>query len=717
MHLDKIEPGMLSDFTSGKPFGRTARRRAVRGCLCVGFLLHTGVASAPADIKIERVAQWGGATKAVAVVGDRAYLGVGPRLSVLDISDPARPVELGRTAGVFRGAVQEVVVSGDYAYVSAGTLRIVDVSNPAAPLIVGEYVGPDDEIENEFKAHIRGLVVSGNYVYVGYDPDHTLHIVDVSNPKSPLRVGAVGVIAIRRVIVSGDFAFLMAGVGLVIIDVSDPTAPFEIHRRYLSGEELDMAHSGHLLYVLNEVVSIRSIEYIDVSDPAAPQTVATHRAGVWAARIHVRAGRAMLVHESGIEIYDVSIPQNFPTFLGGFLQTDRKYNEGALGFSGEHVLLPLAQGGLRTMDVSDPATPTSVGVYATAGGDRVGSLAVSGSHLYLSGARPNLRILDISDPAQPTQVAEFRLAEFGEGGVTIDGPILYLSTRFALHVLSIADPVAPEHLASVELPDSPKSLTIAGQYLFVVFRTDGIMILDVSDPQAPLQIGSYNDGSTLTGVGISGSAAFLFHSGSTLVRVLDISDLTAPFSMGYFYAVGPGGWSRMTIRGNLAYVSNGVPGMSIIDISDPLAPRWLGRYDAFGTHDLNLVADFAYLAVDSWGLEIVDVSRPTAPALIARHDTFDRAFTVSVSGSYAYVSDREGGLVIFRTTFPGDINCDGRFNGADIDPFFLALGDPVAFAARFPNCNILNADMNGDGALNGADLDPFFQCLAAGGCP
>ncbi|MCH8807330.1 MAG: hypothetical protein IH986_14770, partial [Planctomycetes bacterium] len=64
MHLDKIEPGMLSDFTSGKPFGRTARRRAVRGCLCVGFLLHTGVASAPADIKIERVAQWGGATKA-----------------------------------------------------------------------------------------------------------------------------------------------------------------------------------------------------------------------------------------------------------------------------------------------------------------------------------------------------------------------------------------------------------------------------------------------------------------------------------------------------------------------------------------------------------------------------------------------------------------------------------------------------------------------------
>ncbi|MCH8806431.1 MAG: hypothetical protein IH986_10125 [Planctomycetes bacterium] len=679
----------------------------------MGFLLHTGVASAPADIKIERVAQWGGATKAVAVVGDRAYLGVGPRLSVLDISDPARPVELGRTAGVFAGVVREVVVSGDYAYVSAGTLRIVDVSNPAAPLIVGEYVGPDDEIENEFKAHIRGLVVSGNYVYVGYDPDHTLHIVDVSNPKSPLRVGAVGVIAIRRVIVSGDFAFLMAGVGLVIIDVSDPTAPFEIHRRYLSGEELDMAHSGHLLYVLNEVVSIRSIEYIDVSDPAAPQTVATHRAGVWAARIHVRAGRAMLVHADGLDIYDVSIPQNFPTFLGGFFQTDRRYNEGALGYSGGHVLLPLIQGGLRTVDVSDPATPTSVGVYETPGG--IGDLAVSGSYAYVGGTMPDLRILDISDPAQPTQVAEFRLQEPGGGGVTIDGPILYLGTRRALHVLSIADPVAPEHWASVELPAWATSLTMAGQYLFVVFRQDGIMILDVSDPQAPLQIGSYNDGSTLTGVGISGSAAFLFHSGSTLVKVLDISDLTAPFRMGYFYAVGPGGWSRMTIRGNLAYVSNGTPGMSIIDISDPLAPRWLGRHNAPRTsRNHKLVGELAYLAGMAGGLEIVDVSRPTAPALIARHDTFDRASQVTVSGSYAFVSDSWGGLVIFRTTFPGDMNCDGRFNGADIDPFFLALGDPPAYAARFPNCNILNGDMNGDGALNGADLDPFFQLLGGG---
>ena len=66
---------------------------------------------------------------------------------------------------------------------------------------------------------------------------------------------------------------------------------------------------------------------------------------------------------------------------------------------------------------------------------------------------------------------------------------------------------------------------------------------------------------------------------------------------------------------------------------------------------------------------------------------------------------------------PGDLNCDGALNGADIDPFFLALGDPHAYAYAYPGCEASNADMNSDGLVNGADIDPFFACLAAGGCP
>jgi hypothetical protein len=56
------------------------------------------VAAAPNPSQTwQMVGQIGGPTSAVAVQGDYAYVGVGLRLIVLDVSDPAAPVEVGST--------------------------------------------------------------------------------------------------------------------------------------------------------------------------------------------------------------------------------------------------------------------------------------------------------------------------------------------------------------------------------------------------------------------------------------------------------------------------------------------------------------------------------------------------------------------------------------------------------------------------------------------
>jgi hypothetical protein len=68
------------------------------------------------------------------------------------------------------------------------------------------------------------------------------------------------------------------------------------------------------------------------------------------------------------------------------------------------------------------------------------------------------------------------------------------------------------------------------------------------------------------------------------------------------------------------------------------------------------------------------------------------------------------------TTATADMNCDGAVNTFDIDPFVLALSDPLAYATAFPLCNGNNGDVNCDGAVNTFDIDPFVACLTAGGC-
>jgi len=60
---------------------------------------------------------------------------------------------------------------------------------------------------------------------------------------------------------------------------------------------------------------------------------------------------------------------------------------------------------------------------------------------------------------------------------------------------------------------------------------------------------------------------------------------------------------------------------------------------------------------------------------------------------------------------PGDMNCDCRVNGLDIQPFTHAVNDPVAYAIANAECNVYHADVNVDGIVNIADINPFIQLL------
>jgi len=59
---------------------------------------------------VELVGQIGGATYAVAVQGNYAYVGVGPRLVILNTADLTNPVVVGQT-GVLPGIVEDLVVA------------------------------------------------------------------------------------------------------------------------------------------------------------------------------------------------------------------------------------------------------------------------------------------------------------------------------------------------------------------------------------------------------------------------------------------------------------------------------------------------------------------------------------------------------------------------------------------------------------------------------
>ncbi len=93
--------------------------------------------------------------------------------------------------------------------------------------------------------------------------------------------------------------------------------------------------------------------------------------------------------------------------------------------------------------------------------------------------------------------------------------------------------------------------------------------------------------------------------------------------------------------------------------------------------------------------------------------TYPLAADVS-SNSYGEVFTGAGGST-FQVAFCalGDMNCDGVVNFDDINPFVLALSDPLGYTTTYPNCNLLNGDCNFDQTVDFDDINCFVALFGA----
>lgn len=100
----------------------------------------------------------------------------------------------------------------------------------------------------------------------------------------------------------------------------------------------------------------------------------------------------------------------------------------------------------------------------------------------------------------------------------------------------------------------------------------------------------------------------------------------------------------------------------------------------------------------------------------------DETFTVKLTDVMFAEIERETGTAIIldddeaKGPIKGDTDCSQYVDFDDIDGFVLALGDPSAYAAAYPNCDIETADVNGDGKIDFNDIDTFVSCVINNGC-
>jgi len=150
-------------------------------------------------------------TRAVAVVGNRAYVAAGTAgLQVVDVSLPASPTLSGQ--GVAMPDAWSVAVTGTLACVAAGIggVRCLDLAIPDHPLEVGSLT----------TGYAHSLALQGRYAYVA--DQFSILAVNVGNPRLPHLAGqhALPVQAVD-VAVLGSYVYVAAGqAGMYVLRIT-----------------------------------------------------------------------------------------------------------------------------------------------------------------------------------------------------------------------------------------------------------------------------------------------------------------------------------------------------------------------------------------------------------------------------------------------------------------------------------------------------------------
>jgi len=264
--------------------------------------------------------------------------------------------------------LESIHKNGEYIYTSSGDagLIILDASNPLESFEISRHNHTDALFS----------VTQNDYTYYG-GHGGILHVLDVSNPSSPVSINSIDLDfgMIRHILIEGNHAFVSAeGVGLYIFDITDPANLVEL--AYIGAGNLPgVAVRGNYLYVSRYIYDM---DIYDISDIANPLLVNTYETGGNAGFVYIENDRLYLQDGGTLLVLDISDPAN-PLLLG-----QDSSNQGYPGnyFFVENSICYLTGGVFQILDVSDPGNIVELEVEI--GFDFATGVTIDENYIYVS---------------------------------------------------------------------------------------------------------------------------------------------------------------------------------------------------------------------------------------------------------------------------------------------------------------------------------------------
>lgn len=575
----------------------------------------------------------------VLVEGDLAYLACRTGgIVVVDVTDPKGPVEIGNLGGTaWSGVADDLAKRGDHLYVGDGNnrlLHVVDVSDPAAPALVGQV--PTGELP-------RGIDLAGDRLYAAIQYEG-VEVFDLADPLAPAPVDTIPVYSPLDVTVAAGLLYVPnSGSSLPIYDVSSPDEPVFLRSVSVPHEDetWHVAARGGYAYVAGPA----SLWELDVSDPS--DIVLVRTIPQWAFSVAVD-DRCLYLATDGLEIWDPAEPaptgpvSYLPQLVTGGLNL-LEHAEVAGGL----VFAAAGRAGLAVGDISPQLPPPVQQVLPLP--RPPGRMRQRDGWLLAAGGDTGLLVYDLHDLQHPNQVGQFPSQDAMD--FVWEGDLVYLADGpGGLVVVDVGNPYLPAEVGRFDPIWEVSGVDVAGGRAYLANERDGLLVVDVTDPAAPFLVGEVETADNANAVVVAGDHAFVAAEAAG-VQVVDVSDPAAPAVVATVDVV----WRHETLalRGTTLYASGIDEDLVALDVSAPTAPVVIGRLP-LGADDLLALGNLLVVAADG-GVTFIDATDPAAPAGIGFLPTWEGTSAVAHHGNVVFA----GGANLLATEMPCSMGPSG----------------------------------------------------------
>lgn len=489
------------------------------------------------------------------------------------------------------------------------------------------------QVRGQYGGRCTGVATQGHFAYV--IEGLNLVTLDVTNPAAPLETSRAKLdMYAHDVKVFDKHLVISKGNKYTLFDLSQPDRPI-LQGNYSTPYYRSLALNGDFLYLgSDDYASGSSLTIIDISDPTQPR----------------QRGQLAVASQTQVEIRDIAYA-NGKVYLGC-----------CGGYTPE-------LNAIMTVDVANPDAPTSLSMAMIPQSihyDAPQTLAVNGNRLYSAGY--HLDTFSIDNPSSPTFLSQVpiprntdmidaspaQLSVIGNqayllyASYCLDGDLI----ASVMQILNVSDPAHPVLKYQAEPQGLAYQHAIRGTELYLACNIRGLQVLDTNTGTTPTEIARFQSLKDARAIAVSGPRAYVM-DGDTMTA-FDISNPAAPHPATRTPIAGL--YGRLQSQGTQLFNLNTTSGLSIIDASQPDAPRLLARLKTPGeANALALEGQYAFVA-DGSRLSLIDLADPAKPSLVtfsgAAPAPLKRFTGVAVLYGMAYLGDEDNGLAIYDVTQP-----------------------------------------------------------------